>query len=313
MTEAGSLIPLLVLVGPTASGKTKLAIDLAQNLNGEVISADSRILYQELQIGVAKPSLSELDTVPHHLISIATLDDPWSLGQYQQTARATILDVSQRKRLPILCGGTGQYVRALLQNWQVPALEEQPRLRTAIENWGEEVGYDQLWKALGIVDAKAAQAIDPRNKRRTVRAWEVILSTGKRFSSRRGIYSSPYNTLTLGLEWPREVLYKRIDQRIDDMFDQGLLEEVGGLIAAGYGKSLKRMGIIGYSELIAYLEGEYSLEEAVRLLKRNTRIYVRRQANWFKAKDPQIVWLKADDPALLENALDRVNSWLNLN
>lgn len=299
---------LLVLVGPTASGKTKLAIELAKAINGEVISADSRYFYRELNIGTAKPSQQELAAVPHHLINITTLDEPWNLGMYQQYCIRLIAEINARNRLPILTGGTGQYIRAILQNWKIPPQAPSEELRKAIEAWGNEIGFDQLYKRLSWIDPPAAEHIDYRNKRRTIRALEVIFTSGQRFSNSRGENTSPYNALMLGLNLPREILYHRINQRIDQMISSGWIEEVMALKAEGKSEAMKKMGVIGYPELSGYLEGSLTLEEAIRLIRRNTRIYVRRQANWFKPTDAEINWFNAQDPDLLEQILDLVRS-----
>ncbi|HOE35558.1 MAG: tRNA (adenosine(37)-N6)-dimethylallyltransferase MiaA [Chloroflexi bacterium] len=303
---------LVVLVGPTGSGKSALAIQLYKALPGEIISADSRYLYQELNIGTAKPGPEELGSVPHHLINVTTLDAPWSLGVYQQQARALINAINNRQRLPILVGGTGQYVRAILENWEIPAQIPLEDMRAAIEAWGERIGFDALHRRLERIDPEAAANIDFRNKRRTIRALEVIFATGMRFSSQRKKSASPCDAIVLGLSWPREELYARIDARIDSMLAQGFVEEVRTLRDAGKSELLRRMGIIGYPEILRHLEGEISLEEAVSLIRRNTRIYVRRQANWFKPTDPQIHWIKASDPAVLEKMLDLINGYYKL-
>lgn len=300
--------PLLVLVGPTASGKSAFAIKLAQALQGEIVSADSRYLYRELEIGVAKPTPEELASVQHHLINVASLTEPWNLGLYKQLANNVIGEVHQRCKLPILTGGTGQYVRSILQNWQVPSHGPVDQLREDLETIGDRIGFDRLFELLSAIDPEAAANIDYRNHRRTIRALEVVLSTGKKFSDLRDKEKSPYSTLIIGLDLPREILYSRIDQRVDNMIDHGLVGEVQRLLDAGFGPTLETMRVIGYNEVISHLRGELSLDEAVMLIKRNTRVYVRRQANWFKPSDPDIYWLNAQDPAILENALDLVES-----
>lgn len=298
--------PLLVVVGPTAVGKSSLAIRLALALNAEIVSADSRYLYRELEIGVAKPSFEDLTTVKHHLINVARLSNPWNLGLYKQSATQIISEIHLRNRLPILTGGTGQYVRSILQNWQIPSHGPVSQLREDLETIGDHIGFDKLYEILSAIDPQAAAIIDYRNHRRTIRALEVILSTGKKFSDLRNKDEPPYNTLIIGLELPREVLFTKIDERVDAMISQGLVGEVQKLLDAGLGPALEKMRVIGYQEIIAHLRGEISLEEAVALIKRNTRAYVRRQANWFKPTDPDIHWLNAQDPALFENALDLV-------
>ncbi len=304
--------PLLVIVGPTASGKSAFAIQIARALKGEIVSADSRYLYRELEIGVAKPTLAELREAPHHLINVASLADPWNLGLYKQSATRIIEEIQQQGTLPILTGGTGQYIRSILQNWQVPSHGPNDQLRDDLETIGNRIGFDKLYEILSAIDPEAAANIDFRNHRRTIRALEVILSTGLKFSDLRDKEKPPNHTLIIGLELPREVLYARIDQRVDAMIALGLVEEVQRLLNAGFGPTLDTMRVIGYNEVISHLKGEVSLDEAVALIKRNTRVYVRRQANWFKPSDPDIHWLNAQDPAILENALDLVESKLGI-
>lgn len=305
----GSLIPnLLVLVGPTASGKTVTAIQLAEALDGEIISADSRYLYQELNIGTAKPTPEELARVPHHLINVTTLDKPWSLGVYQKAAHQLIEQVNSRGHLPILAGGTGQYIRAITENWQIPAQAPNHQLRDAIEMWGKRIGFEALHQRLARLDPEAAKLIDYRNKRRTIRALEVIFTTGQRFSEQRKKVAPACHQLIVGITLPRELLYERIDARIEAMFAAGLIDEVQGLVEQGYAETLKQMGIIGYCEVLQYLEGQCSLEEAKQLIRHNTRVFVRRQANWFKANDPKIHWFNATDPAMLAHMLDLINA-----
>lgn len=301
---------LLILVGPTGSGKTRTAIELAKKLDGEIISADSRYLYQELTIGTAKPSEAELAEAPHHLVNVTTLDRPWNLGLYLKEADRLIRVINTAGHLPIMAGGTGQYVRSIVQNWSVPEQHPVDELRDGLYAWGDEIGFETLHQKLGLLDAEAASKIDWRNKRRTIRALEVIFLTGRRFSELRTQAESEYDTLTLGIRWPRELLYQRIDQRIDQMLNDGLVEEVSHLKQLGLEESMKKLGAISYTEISDYLDGQFDLEEAVRRIKHNTRVYVRRQANWFKPTDSSIHWFNATDPAMLVNMLDLVQSWL---
>lgn len=283
-------LPLALVVGPTGVGKTEVAVRLAQRLNGEIISADSRLFYRGMDIGTAKPSADERAAVRHYLIDIAAPDETLSLAQFQGLARQTVAQIHANGRLPFLVGGTGQYLRAVAEGWQPPTVAPDAPLRTALEAWSGEIGGKALHERLSLLDPQAAQAIDPRNHRRTVRALEVIFSTGRRFSDQRARGPSPYCLLTIGLTRPREDLYRRIDSRIDLMLASGWVDEVRGLLARGYSPHLPSMSAIGYREIAAYLNGEMGYDDAVRLIRRNTRIYVRRQANWFKPSDPQIHW-----------------------
>lgn len=293
---------LVVLVGPTAVGKTAAALELAQILSAEIVSADSRYLYRGLDIGTAKPAPTELARVRHHLIDVTTPDQPWSLSQYQVAAYRAIDDIRARGRLPLLVGGTGQYIRALTEGWQVPAGEPRGDLRVALERELEEAGLAALVERLRSLDPASAAAIDQRNPRRVIRALEVVLSTGQSFAMQRRKQAPPYPTHVLGLARPRNELYARIDARVDSMLAAGLVAEVQGLVAQGYGWELPAMSALGYRQIGAYLRGERSLAEAVSDIKRATRQFVRRQANWFKPHDSGIRWFKADAAAVSDMA-----------
>jgi tRNA dimethylallyltransferase len=285
--------PLILLVGPTAVGKTELSIRLAERLDAEIISADSRLFYRGMDIGTAKPSLSERRGVPHHLIDVADPDEIWSLAMFQQAANQTISAIHARGKIPMLVGGTGQYIRSVTQGWAPPAQEPDERLRTVLERIGQDVGPFELHRRLTRIDPCAAGHIEPQNLRRTVRALEVILKTGRRFSDQRQTSPSPYSILTIGINRPRPELYQRIDARIQMMLDQGFQQEVQTLLARGYSPDLPNLSAIGYREMIAVIQGKISLDEAIVLMKRYTRQFVRRQANWFKSDDPTIHWFDA--------------------
>lgn len=285
--------PLLLILGPTAVGKTDLAIELALRLNGEVVSADSRLFYRGMDIGTAKPSAGEMRGVRHHLIDVANPDETWSLALFQREARRVIEGIYQRGHLPLLVGGTGQYVRAVTEGWIPPEVQPDERLRGILEKLAEEHDVYWLHAKLKILDPAAADSIDPRNLRRSVRALEVILTTGQPFSAQRRAAGSPYRLIAIGLKRPREELYQRVDLRIEAMFARGLLDEVQSLIEKGYSPNLPSMSAIGYREAAAVLRGEITIEEAKTQMKRLTRIFARRQANWFKETDPSIRWFEA--------------------
>lgn len=282
--------PLILIVGPTAVGKTELAIQLAERLNGEIVSADSRLFYRGMDIGTAKPSREEQARVPHHLIDIANPDEILSLAVFQQKAHEIIADIHSRNKLPFLVGGTGQYVRAVTEGWTPPEVVPDEALRSELEKQKDENGIYWLHEKLKELDPTAAEKIDARNFRRTIRALEVIMTTGKKFSEQRGQIDSPYHLITIGLIRPRVELYARVDARIDSMFVNGFLDEVKNLLASGYSPTLPTMSAIGYRECIQVLEGKLTLEEAKQAIRRMTRIFVRRQANWFKESDPNIYW-----------------------
>jgi tRNA dimethylallyltransferase len=287
--------PLILIVGPTAVGKTETAIQLAERLNGEVVSADSRLFYRGMDIGTAKPTREEQARAPHHLIDIADPDEILSLAVFQQKAQQKIADIHMRRKLPFLVGGTGQYIRAVTQGWAPPEVKPDEGLRSELERQKEEKGVYWLYEELKRRDPAAAEKIDPRNYRRTIRALEVIMTTGKKFSEQRGQGDSPYRLITIGLTRPREELYRRVDARIEAMYANGLLDEVKVLLARGYSPSLPTMSAIGYRECVAVLEGRMNVEEAKQLTRRATRVFVRRQANWFKESDPSIAWFRVED------------------
>ena len=288
-------------------GKTAASLQLAERLNGEIISADSRLLYCGMDIGTAKPSMDERQRVLHHLIDVAEPDQVWSLAMFLRAARKTAADIHARGRLPLMVGGTGQYVRAVVEGWQIPKVQPDPRLRTALQKWAEEIGSEALYGRLEKIDPEAASRIEPQNLRRIVRALEVILTTGELFSTQRESGSSPYNVLMLGLTRPRQELYERIDARIQKMFDEGLLDETQKLIAQGYSPDLPPLSAIGYRQVIQFLNDEISMDEVVTQMQRITRRFVRQQANWFKEDDPDIQWFCAGPGAIdeMEAAIGR--------
>ncbi len=287
-----SKFSLILIVGPTAVGKTEIAIQLAERLNSEIVSADSRLFYRGMDIGTAKPSREEQARVPHHLIDIANPDEILSLAVFQQKATEAIADIHARKKLPFLVGGTGQFIRAVTQGWSPPEVKPNEELRNELESEKESKGINWLHDKLKALDPDAAEKIDPRNYRRTIRALEVIMTTGRKFSEQRGQGESPYHLITIGLTRPREELYQRVDERIDAMYANGLMDEVQSLIARGYSPSLPTMSAIGYRECVQALEGRITVEEAKQLTRRATRVFVRRQANWFKESDPNILWFR---------------------
>ena len=297
--------PLLLIVGPTAVGKTELAIQLAQRLGGEIVSADSRLFYRGMDIGTAKPTREEQARVPHHLIDIADPNEILSLAVFQQKARQVIADIHTRNKIPFLVGGTGQYVRAVTEGWNPPEVKPEERLRSELEKIKEERGVYWLHERLRNLDLPAAEKIDPRNYRRTIRALEVILTTGQRFSEQRGQSESPYDLVTIGLTRPRAELYERVDQRIEAMFANGFLDEVKKLLNQGYSPSLPTMSAIGYGECIRVVNREISEEQAKVEIRRATRVFVRRQANWFKESDPGIKWFRVE-----EGIVDEMEAYL---
>ena len=292
MKTSSPEIPLIIIVGPTAVGKTQLSIQLAEQLNGEIVSADSRLFYRGMDIGTAKPSAAEMARVRHHLIDVADPDETWSLAIFQQAAHKVIEEIHARGKLALLVGGTGQYVRAVTQGWLPPEVRSDERLRLALERLAKQ--HDPYWlhDRLRRLDPPAADKIDARNLRRTVRALEVIFTTGQPFSSQRRLSVSPYRLVSVGLKRPRPELYQLVDQRIEAMFEKGLLDEVRRLLERGFSADLPTMSAIGYRECIQVLQGNMTLDEAKIQMKRLTRVFIRRQGNWFKEQDPEIKWFE---------------------
>jgi tRNA dimethylallyltransferase len=297
-----------VIVGPTAIGKTALAIRLGQALRGEIISADSRQVYRYMDIGTAKATPEERAALPHHLIDIVDPDQELTLAHYRRLASETITQIALRARLPILVGGTGLYVRTVTEGWTVPEVPPDVALRARLEAEAERLGPQALHAGLAAVDPLAAQRIDARNVRRVIRALEVYQHTGTPISALQGKELPDYDILKLGLTMARPALYARIDARVDRMLEQGLVDEVRGLVKRGYGYDLPSMSGLGYRQIGQYLRGEVTLEEAICLIKRHTRRFVRQQYNWFRLSDPTTHWL--DAATLNDNALyEQVQGW----
>jgi tRNA dimethylallyltransferase len=292
--------PLIVIVGPTAVGKTEVSIQLAERLDGEIVSADSRLFYRGMDIGTAKPTPEERRRVPHHLIDVADPRLTWSLAVFQHAAAEAIAAIHARRHVPLLVGGTGQYIHAVTHGWTPPVASPDVRLRAELEARAEANGYLSLYEELQKLDPAAAEKIDPRNVRRTVRALEVIRLTGMKFSEQRGQVEGPYRVLTIGLNRPRPELYTRVDARIEAMFAAGLLEEVQRLLDSGCSPDLPTMSAIGYRECVNVLTGRMDVEQAKVGMRRLTRLFVRRQANWFKLDDPTIRWFEAGKANLKE-------------
>ena len=291
---------IAAIVGPTAAGKTGLSLELAKLLPVEIVSVDSRQVYRHMDIGTAKPTLEEQSHTPHHLIDIAEPTDDFSLASYLERAHTAIRDIHDRGRLPLLVGGTGQYLWALLEEWRVPRVAPDRRFRAEMEALAAERGYEAVHDRLRESDPESAASIDPRNLRRVIRALEVHHQTGIPFSKMRRRGESRYDSLIIGLTLPRDELYRRIDQRVDGMMEAGWPDEVRRLLERGVAAELPSMSSVGYRELAACSQGETSLEDAVASIKRNTRKFARRQSAWFRLSDPRIHWLQANENVVSE-------------
>jgi tRNA dimethylallyltransferase len=283
--------PLVVILGPTAVGKTAVAICLAEEFNGEIVSADSRQVYRGMDIGTAKPTPEERARVPHHLIDVVEPDEEFHLARFQRLARAAIDDILSRGKVPFLVGGTGQYIRAVVEGWRVPPVPPDEELRRRLYAEAERHGPAHLHRRLAAVDPQAAARIHPHNVRRIVRALEVYEATGRPISEWQTKQPPPYRILQIGLTMPRAELYRRIDARIDRMIEQGLVEEVRRLVEQGYDFSLPAMQSLGYAQFKPYFAGQATLDEVIREIKRETRRFVRHQYAWFREDDPDIHWI----------------------
>jgi tRNA dimethylallyltransferase len=285
---------LVVLCGPTAVGKTALALDLAEQFNGEIISADSRQVYRLMNIGTAKPTSTEQLRVRHHLIDVAWPDEDFHAERYTELARQAVIDICARGKRPFLVGGTGLYIRALTEGL-LRAPGANPELRRQLHALAERNGRSALHDELAAVDPESASRLHPNDLIRVVRALEVFHQAGCSLASlqdEHAFASRPYRTLKIGLNLKREELYRRIDQRAEVMFEQGLLEEAETLLRAGYVSSLKSLYTIGYRQAFALLRQEVTREEALADLKQATRRYAKQQLTWFR-KDKSIIWLES--------------------
>ncbi len=277
-------MPLVAVVGPTASGKTALAVALAQRLDGEVISADSMQVYKYMNIGTAKPSYAEMSGVVHHVMDCIMPDTEFNVAVFSKMAKDCIEKIFLQGKMPILAGGTGMYIDNLLQNIKLTEMKTDYNLRKFFERTAAQKGNEYVHRMLSEVDFEAAMNIHPNNIKRVIRALEVYYSTGKTITDQKKhskAEESPYNDIVFMPDWDRETLYKRIDMRVDNMINDGLVNEVKTLIRMGYTRELNSMQGIGYKEVFDYLEGKLSLEDTIDLIKRNSRRYAKRQLTWF--------------------------------
>jgi tRNA dimethylallyltransferase len=293
-------LPLIAVLGPTASGKSSLALYLAERFNGEIVSADSRLVYRGMDIGTAKPTDDECARVRHHLIDILTPNEPYDLARWKGEASDAIADIHRRGRIPFLVGGTAQWTTALLDGWEPPTVPPDPAFRAAMERRVQDEGVEPLLATLAAQDADAAARTGP-NPRRIIRALEVIRATGQPFSVQRGRGERPYRDLRIGLSLPRDLLYQRIDARVDAMIAAGLVDEVRALIEAGYGADLPAMSGIGYRQVGEYLAGVTTLKSMSERIKQATHRYARHQMTWLR-RDATMLWLDAADADALQRA-----------
>lgn len=290
--------PLLTILGPTASGKTALSLKLAKVFNGEIISADSRQIYKHMDIGTDKIPEMKQEGITHHLLDVADPKDEFTLSDYKRLATKAINEIHTRRKLPILCGGTGLYLNTIIENYQLPQIPPQIELRQRLAQYYEENGAEALHKLLAECDPETAAKIHPNNVRYVVRALEINMVSGQTKRDLKG--DRLFNVFSIGIDWPREELYERINRRVDDQIARGLLNEVKSLLLRGYNEKIPSMSSLGYLELVEYINGGCNLDEATALIKQNTRNYAKRQMTWFR-RYKDVYWIPGQE---LENVLN---------
>ena len=311
--------PLIILTGPTAVGKTRLSIALAKKVNGEIISADSMQVYRYMDIGSAKIKKEEMDGVPHFLVDCLNPDEEFNVVRFQKMAQEAMEDIYARNKIPVLVGGTGFYIQAVTGAIDFTEHGEDDSYRKELEQFAKEQGPEVLHGMLREVDPASADAIHANNVKRVIRALEYYKQTGKPISAHNQEQrekESPYNLAYFVLNDERSKLYQRIDKRIDEMLEEGLIEEVQKLKDMGYHKGMVSMQGLGYKEILSYLDGTWSLEEAVYVLKRDTRHFAKRQITWFK-RERDVTWVNKqefayDEEAILQEMLIQIKDKLNL-
>jgi tRNA dimethylallyltransferase len=301
--------PVVILLGPTAVGKTDISIKLAHAIGAEIISVDSRSLYRGMDIGTAKPTPEQMEQVRHRLVDVAEPSERWSLSRYLKAVRNAINDIHAQGKVALLVGGTGQYLAAIVEGWEPPPKAEDAAYRQSLREYAEVEGHQALHDLLASEDPLAAEKIDARNVRRVIRALEIYNVTGIAPSELRNRTPPDYSLLILGLKRERAQLYERIDERIQEMLRSGWVEEVAQLLEHGVGLDSTSFSAIGYRQIAKYLQGECELQEAVEETQRLSRQFVRRQDNWFRRFEPDVHWFDAQkDPQ--EQIVNLVSRWL---
>lgn len=303
--------PLIVLTGPTAVGKTKLSISLAKALHGEIISADSMQVYKYMDIGSAKIRPEEMQGIPHYLVDVLLPEEEFHIVRFQQMAKEAMKKIYEKGKIPILVGGTGFYIQAVTRDIDFTQAVQEDGYRLELETLAKEKGCGYLHQMLQQVDPQSAREIHENNVKRVIRALEFYHQNGVPISAHnqeQKARTSPYRLAYFVLNAPRELLYSRIDERVDEMVEEGLVEEVRRLKEMGYHREMVSMQGLGYKEILSYLDGEYPLEEAIRILKRDTRHFAKRQLTWFR-REPEVTWVNKDafsydDNKILEYMLD---------
>jgi tRNA dimethylallyltransferase len=304
---------IIVIVGPTAVGKTYISVELAKKLNTEIISADSMQIYKGMNIGTAKITEEEKQGIIHHMIDIINPDEEYSVSEFKYDAEKIIDRLLSENRIPIIVGGSGLYVNSLIYDLDFGNTKSNKKLREYYTYYYKEHGEDALYDKLLKIDPVAAEKIHKNNIKRIIRALEVYDITGVKFSELNTDIrkkSNKYDCILIGLSMERKVLYERINQRVDEMLSKGLVDEVSSLIKKGYSKNLVSMRGIGYKEIIEYLEGNTDYEEAVNTLKQNTRRFAKRQYTWF-LKDENVKWFSMDNPSEIDKTLDSIVEYIS--
>ncbi|MDI3534119.1 MAG: tRNA dimethylallyltransferase [Thermosediminibacterales bacterium] len=288
---------LMVIVGPTAVGKTSTAIDVAIRLNGEIVSADSMQIYKYMDIGTAKPTRDEMKGIKHHMIDIIEPDQEFSVADYKKMAEEKIDEILHTGKLPILTGGTGLYIKSITDNYFFSEADVDWPLRNKLKDQFVKYGKMYMYEKLKQIDPKTAEKVHPNDTKRIIRALEVYEKTGKPISyyyEQTKLRKPKYKLIIYGLEAPRKKLYEKINKRVDKMIEKGLVQEVKNLLDMGFTKKMNSMKGLGYKQIIDYLEGKLTLDEAINLIKRETRRFAKRQFTWFK-KDKRIIWINTDE------------------
>jgi len=286
---------LVAVVGPTAVGKSRLGISIAKQFDGEIVNADSRQIYRYMDIGTAKPGREERDAVPHRMLDIILPDQFYSLALYQEAALSCISDIQEREKLPVLVGGSGQYVWSVLEGWRIPAVAPDQDFRDCMMRRAENDGVSSLYHELEKIDPASAGGMSPNNLRRVVRALEIYHVTGLLPSSLRGKYGLQYPVLILGLTAGRQQLYSLIDKRAERMVEAGFIQEVKELLEMGYHTDLPSMSSLGYRQIADHLAGRMILQEAIQSIKFETHRFARGQYAWFRPSDARISWFNTRD------------------
>ena len=300
--------PLIILTGPTAVGKTSLSIQLAKTIGGEIISADSIQVYKKMDIGTAKIKREEMEGIPHYLIDVLEPDEEFNVVRFQKMAKEAMEKIYENGHIPIIVGGTGFYIQALLYDIDFNDTESESSYREELQQYADTYGAIALHERLKQIDKESANKIHPNNVKRVIRAIEYFEQTGEPISKHneeQAQKESPYNFLYIVLDQDRDILYNRIDLRVDQMIEKGLVKEVKQLLESGYTKELVSMQGLGYKEFIPYFEGEISLEQAIYTLKRDTRHFAKRQITWFK-REKDVIWLSKKEYPTDEQLLKQI-------